>query len=124
MITALTRDAINQATDALVAVLQPEQVILFGSHAWGQPDGDSDLDIMIILSQSHLTPIQRVWQAREALKQFAFPKDILVVTRDEFDAYKIVRGSLIHDIWQRGKVLYDGQSKTTIGAELADSRPV
>ena len=98
MITALTRDAINQATDALVAVLQPEQVILFGSHAWGQPDGDSDLDIMIILSQSHLTPIQRVWQAREALKQFAFPKDILVVTRDEFDARQRDQRQLDHEI--------------------------
>jgi len=32
----------------LVENLQPEQIILFGSHAWGKSVKGSDLDIMVI----------------------------------------------------------------------------
>jgi uncharacterized protein len=113
MVTQLTHESIRLVTNALVDALRPEQVILFGSHAWGTPDADSDLDVLVIVSQTELAPIERVRKAREALRQFTFPKDVLVVTETEYEMYRHVRGSLTHDIWQRGKVLYDGRSKET-----------
>jgi Polymerase beta, Nucleotidyltransferase len=42
-------EKITQLTQQIVAIAQPEKVILFGSYAHGQPDEDSDLDIMVIL---------------------------------------------------------------------------
>ena len=36
---------LQEVTHRLVDEFQPEQIILFGSHAWGEPDRDSDLDL-------------------------------------------------------------------------------
>ena len=122
MVTQLTHESIRLTTDALVEAFNPEEVILFGSHAWGTPDAESDLDILIVLSHTDLTPIQRVRKAREAMRQFAFPKDVIVVTRAEYDKFRHVRGSLTYDIDQRGRVLYDGRSKEAAYPKLVDAR--
>lgn len=122
MVTQLTPESIRLATAALIEAFKPEEVILFGSHAWGTPDADSDLDVLIVLSQTDLTPIQRVRKAREAMRQFAFPKDVIVVTRAEYDRYRLVRGSFTYDIEQRGRLLYDGRSKEATNPKLADPR--
>ncbi|WP_390890366.1 nucleotidyltransferase domain-containing protein [Geoalkalibacter halelectricus] len=29
--------------------LRPHKVILFGSHVWGTPDADSDIDLVVVL---------------------------------------------------------------------------
>jgi len=33
----------------LATELQPDQIILFGSHAWGVPHEDSDIDLLVIV---------------------------------------------------------------------------
>ena len=37
---------LEDITRRLVAEFTPETIILFGSHAWGQPDENSDLDLL------------------------------------------------------------------------------
>jgi predicted nucleotidyltransferase len=44
--------SLPQVTTLLVDRFQPEQVLLFGSHAWGTPDQYSDVDLMVIISHS------------------------------------------------------------------------
>ena len=39
----LTEATLTEITRRLVATYQPEQVVLFGSHAWGEPDENSDV---------------------------------------------------------------------------------
>ena len=53
----LTRDTMlsQEITHRLENEFQPEEIILFGSHAWGTPDEDSDLDLLVIVPQSGLT---------------------------------------------------------------------
>lgn len=102
----------------LVAEFQPEQIILFGSHAWGTPDEDSDLDLLVIVAESDLRPIQRDVQAHLSLSGLGVPKDILVKTRAEVERFRQVYASLEAEILERGKVLYD-RSQARVGAELA-----
>jgi Polymerase beta, Nucleotidyltransferase len=53
------------------------EIYLFGSHAWGTPHDDSDVDIMVIVSESSEPPIKRttvsaIWTwARTYLSRFA-----------------------------------------------------
>lgn len=42
------REIIAGITSALVAAYAPERIILFGSFAYGEPDEDSDIDLLII----------------------------------------------------------------------------
>jgi hypothetical protein len=41
----LSPELLNETTSRLVAEFRPEKVILFGSHAWGEPGEDSDVDL-------------------------------------------------------------------------------
>ncbi len=43
---AVSHELLAEMTRRLVAEFQPEQIILFGSHAWGTPNEDSDVDLL------------------------------------------------------------------------------
>src|SRR5438128_10149980 len=83
-----------EVTQRLVSALRPEQIILFGSHAWGDPDEDSDIDLYVIVRESSVSPTQRAAQAYRALRGLRAPIDVLVKTRAEAERMRAVRASL------------------------------
>jgi len=97
---------LDEVVRRLVAEFQPEQIILFGSHAWGTPTDDSDVDLFVVVSDSQETPYDRIIRARDSLRGMGFAKDIVVKTRAEADRYRHVRASLEHKIFEEGKILY------------------
>lgn len=103
----ITPALLQEMTRRLVKEFDPEQVILFGSYAWGTPTKDSDVDIMVIVSESNETDYARMVRAYDALIGLRVPKDIFVKTRAEFERYRGVRASLQNRIAEKGKVLYD-----------------
>jgi uncharacterized protein len=40
---------IRLLSDRIAREFQPERIILFGSYAYGTPDNDSDIDLLVIL---------------------------------------------------------------------------
>ena len=44
----MTQQKIREITNDIVKKYQPEKVILYGSHAWGKPREDSDIDLFIV----------------------------------------------------------------------------
>lgn len=98
---------LEEMTGRLVDEFEPEQVILFGSHAWGTPSEDSDVDVLVIVSTSDLTPTERAARAYRCLRGVKVPKDILVKTRAEAERYRHVPASLESEIFEHGKVLYE-----------------
>lgn len=99
---------LREITRKLVEEFDPEQIILFGSHAWGTPHKDSDVDLLVIVSQSDAPLAQRAKRAYRALRGLNVPTDILVKTREEVDRYRSVHTSLDRQILEQGRVLYDG----------------
>lgn len=97
---------LETVTQRLVAEFKPEQVWLFGSHAWGAPTEDSDLDLMVILARSDERPIRRDQRAQRCLGRLPVSADVLVRTRHEVNRVRDLRGSLTHDIMHRGRKLY------------------
>jgi len=97
---------LEEITRRLVAELAPEQIILFGSHAWGTPDEDSDIDLLVIVPHSDDKPAQRAACAYRSLRGLAAPAEILVKTRAEVERFRFVHASLESEILERGKVLY------------------
>ena len=92
----------------LVAEFQPYKIILFGSHAWGRPDEDSDLDLYVIIPDSKEKSTRRAVRAYHSLRGLAVAVDVLVKTRDEAERYRCVPASLEAEIFERGRVLYGG----------------
>jgi predicted nucleotidyltransferase len=114
----VNEDSLQEITHRLVEVFHPEQVILFGSYAWGTPTADSDVDVMVIVPESDLSDYQRAVLGHRSLSGLGIPKDVIVRTRAEFDALREVRASLEYKIARQGRVLYD-QSQSATRAELA-----
>lgn len=101
---------LKEMTRRLVAEFQPRQIYLFGSHAWGQPNEDSDVDLFVIVPDSDQSPLERGLQARRCLRDLRMPKDILVETQAEVDWATRVYASLESEILERGVRLYNGLS--------------
>lgn len=109
---------LQEMTRRLVNEFQPEQVILFGSYAWGTPNEDSDVDLMVIVSASDEKEHKRMVRALHALRDKPVPTDVFVKTRAEFDRYKHVYASLECLITEKGQVLYDRRREEGTGPEL------
>ena len=90
----------------LAAEFQPEAIILFGSHAWGTPTDDSDLDLLVIVSESDQHPAARDTRGYRAMGEIMVPTDLLVQTREEVEPYREIEGSFFWRILKEGKVLY------------------
>jgi predicted nucleotidyltransferase len=101
----------------LVAEFKPEAIYLFGSHAWGVPGPDSDLDLFVIIPESDQKPVERVQRALRSLRGLMAPIDILVKTRAEFDRYRSVYASLDAQVYEMGKLRYGSQTRA--GKDLA-----
>ncbi len=102
----LDQSLLETATKRLVAEFQPEQVWLYGSHAWGNPHDDSDVDLLVVVPHSDETPIRRSQRAHRCLRGLRMPKDVLVETRQEIDRVKEINTSLENIILSRGRRLY------------------
>ena len=105
-----TGDLISQITMRIVETVSPERIILFGSYANGMEKPDSDIDLMVIESapfgkgRSRRKEMARLWMA---LKDFAFPKDILVYSRDEWERWRGAQNHIIARASREGRVLYE-----------------
>ena len=97
---------LNDAVQRLVELFRPERIYLFGSRARGDWHEDSDYDLMVIVPHSDLPPHRRAQQAYLALWNVAGAADILVWTREEFEEFLPVVGSLAATIVREGRLLY------------------
>jgi len=98
--------AIEEARKRLVQALHPERVILFGSHAWGTPGPDSDLDLLVIVGDSDLPPHKRAQAAYRSLFGIGVPCDVIVHTCAEVERLDRVVTSLTHRALREGKLLH------------------
>jgi len=112
-------EVLREIVRRLVQGLQPEQIILFGSHAYGEPTQASDLDIMIIVSESSEPAHRREQKAYACVGAVGVSKDLLVLTREEFEEQSQVVTSLARRVKEKGTVLYD-RSKASRDSQMAD----
>jgi predicted nucleotidyltransferase len=105
-VNVLNPELLREIVQRLVEEFHPERIILFGSHAWGTPSPDSDIDLLVVVSASQLPPAQRAVRAHRALRGLGIPKDVLVRTREEIERYRRVPASLEAEVLERGRPLY------------------
>ena len=100
----MPRAAIRKYVRKMVERFHPDRVILFGSHAYGKPHADSDVDLLVVMPTRSM--IDMAVRIRLAL-DVPFPMDLLVRT-PEFLAKRLALGDwFVREILERGVVLYD-----------------
>lgn len=97
---------IEEVKNRLVKVYDPLKIYLFGSYAWGTPDQDSDLDVLVVVEKSELQRHKRGKPGFESLWGLGISKDLMVYTEKEFEAGAQDHSSLVYKILKDGKMLY------------------
>jgi len=101
------RNLISKIADKIVKEYQPKKIILFGSYAYGVPDVDSDIDLLII-KDTDKKPIDRWVEVKRLLRGISqtTPISPLVYTEKEIEERNAIKDFFIEEIFEKGEILY------------------
>ncbi|MCX7012148.1 MAG: nucleotidyltransferase domain-containing protein [Candidatus Sumerlaeota bacterium] len=100
----------NEIVRRLRESLDPESIILFGSHARGGSNADSDIDLLIV-KQGVEKVRQEAWNARLALRGLPAAFDLVVATPQQIERYGQSPGVIYAAALREGEVWYDKRRK-------------
>lgn len=95
-----------EAVQRIAIVLKPEKIYLFGSHAWGVPTQNSDIDLFVIVNDSAQPPYRRSREVYRFLRGIREPIEVIVRTVSEVEKSRMVASSLTKKVLEHGKLLY------------------
>jgi predicted nucleotidyltransferase len=83
---------------------RPDKIILFGSYAYGAPDADSDVDILVIMQARN-----QLDQAVKISLDIDPPFSLDIIVRTPYNMrWRLAEGdSFLREIISQGKVLYE-----------------
>lgn len=96
---------IQEITHTIVERFHPRRIVLFGSHARGTANEDSDLDILVEM-ESKKPFLERTVEVASIFGLRDWSMDLLVITPEEIAARRDVLGTLEYTIEREGRVLY------------------
>src|SRR5262249_29158688 len=81
----------------------PDRIILFGSYAYGRPNKDSDVDILVVMpARDEINQAVRILESTDS----SFPLDVIVRTPQNL-RWRLEEGDwFLREIVGRGTVLY------------------
>ena len=97
---------LSEAVQRILAVSQPNRIILFGSQARGDADQDSDMDLMVIEPSVENTALEAARLYR-AVGWVGKGVDILVYSEPEFAMRSSIPGTVLHQASTEGRVVYE-----------------
>lgn len=103
----IDQELLERSVQRLVAALDPEAIYLYGSHAYGVPHEDSDVDLLVVIGESPHPPQRRAMAAYRALRGLFLPAEIKVVTRDELRHRAQWQTSVERVALEKGHRLYE-----------------
>ena len=98
-------DEIRLLSDRIALEFHPERIILFGSYAYGTPNDDSDVDLLVILPFTG-KPTRK---ALEILNKMSpnISLDLLVRTPEHIKERLSNRDCFMREIIEKGLTLYE-----------------
>ena len=97
-------ERIQATADRIAAEFHPDEIILFGSYAYGTPNDDSDVDLLVILPLTG-TPLQKMGEIYHAVKD-GFALDIVVADPPSVSRRFLEGDFFIREIVGQGKSLF------------------
>ncbi|MBI5789602.1 MAG: nucleotidyltransferase domain-containing protein [Candidatus Schekmanbacteria bacterium] len=102
----VNENLLSEIVSRLKTGFKPLRIILFGSYAYGQPNQDSDLDLLVVVN----TPergIKRYSLVSKLLEPRKIPIDIIVKSPDELSEQLTGFNPFLKEILEKGRVLYE-----------------
>ncbi len=85
----------------------PEEIILFGSHAYGKPTAWSDVDLLVVMDTPKGEEFEKSLEIRDTLPSLNFGLDVVVRSRKVIERRKKLGDWFLVDITEKGKTLYE-----------------
>ncbi len=100
------RAKIAEMVRRIVEGFDPERIILFGSHAKGTAEPDSDADLLVVVECEGL---RRDLAGRIDVALFGvdMPADVIVARPKDIEISRLEPWSVIHDAVRDGEILYE-----------------
>ncbi len=105
----VTKKLLRNITGRIVEAFRPYKVVLFGSYAYGKPNVNSDVDLLVIMDSDE-PMAQRIRRVAEVADVPFLPMDVLVYTPAEIEGRLRIGDFFIAEILTKGKVLYQRDS--------------
>jgi predicted nucleotidyltransferase len=100
----VTLEQIQAYSDRIAAAFKPERIILFGSHAYGAPRAESDVDLLVVMPfEGH--PTRKALDILNRLDP-PFAIDLLVRTPEQMRQRLAWNDFFLREIVERGHELY------------------
>ncbi len=106
----VTEELLQDVVRTILGEVDPEMIILFGSHARGDARADSDLDLLVVESGAfgkERSRRQESLRLHDALGGLCVPKDILVATTAEVEYWRDSLNHVLARALREGRVLYE-----------------
>jgi len=93
----------------IVAAIDPDQIILFGSRARGDAHPESDYDLLVVKSTTERTlPLEQAVYG--AMRGVTVDVDVLVETPGRLERLRDATGLVFRDALREGVVVYERSS--------------
>jgi predicted nucleotidyltransferase len=100
---------IRNLTSQIAREFNPDRIILFGSYAYGHPDNDSDVDILVVLPFKG-KPVRKAIEIRNKVNA-GVPLDLIVRTPEQLNDRVAQNDWFIREILERGHTLYEANHR-------------
>jgi predicted nucleotidyltransferase len=98
-------ELIQRAARALAdAARPPVKVVLFGSHARGDADPDSDVDFLVIEREVE-DRFDEIVRLGRLLGDLRVPADVVVVSEEQVEEWGDVEGTMLHEALEEGRIV-------------------
>ena len=102
-----TREEIAGVAAIIAEQFRPQRILLFGSHAYGSPSPDSDVDFMVVMD-TPLKPTEQAGRIRQEIgRTYRFPMDIVVRRPDQIALGLAEDDFFIVDVVGQGARLFE-----------------
>jgi len=98
--------AVQAVADHIAKKFDPEKIILFGSHAYGNPEPWSDVDLLVVMDTNR-HPVEVSQAILKNLPDFMFSVDVLVRTPATIKRRLALGDPFLEEVTSRGKILYE-----------------
>ena len=105
-IARLRETDVQEIVGRLVREFSPRAIYLFGSHVYGTPHRDSDVDVLVIFDDPAPDRIELAKRGYVSLHGLDLPVELHFATATTFERFSTVIGSFHRDVKQRGRVVY------------------
>jgi predicted nucleotidyltransferase len=96
---------IKKLCEQIAREFHPQKIILFGSHAYGNPGPDSDVDLLVVMPFKG-RPVGQAIKIRNRL-DMPMALDLIVRTPRQVSERLAMGDFLIREITEHGTVLYE-----------------